>query len=69
MALKTQTQMDRSPPGGVVVAAAFEGDELEELGERLVSLTAGQLKSLHTYLNPLLGNDPTDIAPLEPPPA
>jgi hypothetical protein len=61
--------MDRSPPGGVVVAAAFEGDEIEELGERLVSLTTARLKSLRKSLKPLLGNDPADIAPPEPPPA
>lgn len=56
MALKTQTRMDRSPPGGVVVAAAFEGDEIEELGERIVALTTDRLRSLHKYLQPLLGD-------------
>jgi hypothetical protein len=41
----TQTRMDRSPPDSVVVAGAFEGDEIEELGERLISLTADQTKT------------------------
>jgi hypothetical protein len=60
MALKTQPQMDRSPPGGVIVAAAFEGDEIEDLGERLVSLITRQSKELERYLNSRIGSDPPE---------
>ena len=69
MALETRTQMVRSPPGGVVVAAAFEGDEIEDLGERIVSLTPGRLKSIRGYLKTLLGSDSLDPATDQPPPA
>ena len=51
---ETQTQMEKPPPGGVVIAAAFEGDEIEELGERLAALSPEQAKELHQYLIPLV---------------
>jgi hypothetical protein len=57
--MQTQTQMDRSPPGGVVTAAAFEGDEIEELGERIARLTPSQARRLREYVNSILDTGAT----------
>ena len=49
-----QTQMEQSPPGGVLIGAAFESDEIEELGERIAVLRPAQAKELHQYMSLLI---------------
>ena len=51
LVMKTQTKMNRSPPGGLGTATAFEGDEIEELGERIASLMPVQARELREYIS------------------
>jgi hypothetical protein len=48
--------MDQVPPGGTATACGFEGDEIEELAERIKSLAPDQADEVLRYVNLMWGN-------------